>query len=129
MGTGVLRAILGFGIVSTGLHFTHNFVRVEDYPSGTISDGAVQAAILLTWPLFTAIAIHAGRLYGRGEQGRARGWLTAYALFTLVSLGHFTQAGLDLPPFWYATIFTDVLAGLLLLGFLLVTSRARVGAT
>jgi hypothetical protein len=131
MGTGALKAILAFGIVSTGLHFVHNFVRVEDYPqSETISNGAVQAAIVISWPLFTAVAILGYRAYARGELRRARGLLIAYALFTLVSLGHFIQGGLDLPPFWYATIFTDVLAGLLLLAFLAWSTRAsRPAAT
>jgi len=130
MGTGVLKAILGFGIVSTGLHFTHNFVRVEDYPqSETIGNGTVQAAIVISWPLFTAVAILGYRAYARGELRRARALLLAYALFTLVSLGHFVQGNLDIPPFWYATIYTDVLAGLLLAAFVASTTRApRVAA-
>ncbi len=125
MYSSVLKAILAFGIVSTGLHFTHNFVAIEDYPqSEVISNGAVQAAILISWPLFTAVAIQGYRLYARGEHRTARGWLLAYALFTLVSLGHFTEGNPDIPPFWYATIFTDVLAGLLLVAFVVWSARA-----
>lgn len=131
MRTGVLRAILAFGIVSTGLHFTHNFVRVEDYPqSDSISNGAVRAAIVISWPIFTAVAIHAYRLYARGDHRTARRWLLGYALFALVSLGHFTQGNPDIPPVWYATIFTDVIAGLLVIAFVAWTAgRPRASAT
>ena len=59
-----LRVILAFSILSTASHYAHNFVAVEDYPgSGT----AVQVAIVLSWPLLTAIGLYGYRLYSQGR--------------------------------------------------------------
>ena len=123
--TRALKAILAFAVLSTGLHFIHNFVKIEDYPaSDLIPNWVVQTAIVVSWPIFTAIAVHAYRLWRRGEQRAARPWLLGYAAWTLFSLGHFTEGNPDIPAFWYATIFTDVLAGVLVVGFVLWTARS-----
>ena len=120
-----LKAILAFGIVSTGVHFIHNFVAIEDYPqSDLIPNWAVQAAIVVSWPVFTWLAIRGYRLYRDGDAAAARPRLLAYAAWTLFSLGHFTEGNPDIPPVFYATIFTDVLAGLLVLGFVLWSGRS-----
>ena len=66
----VLRWILGFGIVSTGLHFTHNFVAIDQYPDDLVSGTVVQVAILLFWPLFTGLALYAYRLYAQAPLPR-----------------------------------------------------------
>ncbi|HEV2999302.1 MAG TPA: hypothetical protein VGW75_01090 [Solirubrobacteraceae bacterium] len=117
----VLRWLLSFAVVSTAIHFTHNFVEIEEYPqSDLVSDGPVKAAIVISWPLFTALAVHAYRLYARGDHGPARRWLAAYGLWAMVSLGHFVNGNPDIPLVWYATIWTDVLAGALVLAFALL---------
>jgi hypothetical protein len=114
----LLRWILVFGIVSTGLHFTHNFVEIDQYPrSDLISNAVIQAAIVVSWPLFTAIALVGYRLYARRRYTPAHACLLGYALFCMVSLGHFVDGSPDIAPFWYATIFTDVLAGLAVMAF------------
>ena len=119
-----LKAILAFGIVSTGVHFVHNFVKIEDYPESPIPDWVVQTAIVVSWPIFTWLAIEGYRRYVRGDVRGARPRLLAYAAWTLFSLGHFTEGNPDIPPVFYATIFTDVLAGLLVLGFVLWSGRS-----
>ncbi len=127
-GKGALKAILAFGIASTAIHFTHNFVEIEDYPASAIPDWAVQAAIVVSWPLFTWIAIRGYRAYAGRGIAAARPLLVAYGLFALVALGHFTSGSPDIPAVWYATIFTDALAGVLVLGFVAWASRARRAA-
>ncbi|HEX8208241.1 MAG TPA: hypothetical protein VF587_19415 [Solirubrobacteraceae bacterium] len=119
-----LRAILIFGVVSTGVHFIHNFVKVEDYPGSAIPDWFVQVAIVVSWPLFTWIAIRAYQRYRDGDHAGARTGLIAYGLWAMVSLGHFTSGNPDIPPVFYATIFTDALAGALVLGFALWSARS-----
>ena len=120
--TRVLKAILVFGVVTTGLHFTHNFVKIEDYPqSDLIPNWVVQVAIVVSWPIFTAIAVHAYRLFAEGRRRDARGWLLGYAAWSLFSLGHFTEGNPDIPLVWYVTIFTDVLAGVLVAAFVVWT--------
>ena len=109
-----LRLILGFSIISTASHYAHNFVAAEDYPgSGT----GVQVAILLSWPLLTALGLYGYRLYSEGRYRDAHICLLLYAPLGLVTPLHFVQGNPDIPPFFYATIFTDGLAGLGVLGF------------
>ena len=122
--TGALRWILGFSIVSTGLHFTHNFVAIDQYPDDLVSGTVVQVAILLFWPLFTGIALYAYRLYSQGRYREAHPLLLAYSFFGLTTLGHFLDGSPDIAPFWFATIFTDALAGLAVLAFTLWSVRS-----
>jgi hypothetical protein len=119
----LLRSILAFGVLSTGLHFTHNFVAVDQYPDDLVSGDVVRVAILVSWPLFTALAIHAYRLYARGRQREAHPLLFGYAFFCLTTAGHFLDGVPDIAPFWFATIFTDVIAGLAVLAFTITSVR------
>ena len=121
----VLRAILGFSILSTGIHYTHNFVEVDQYPqSGLgISDGAIQVAVLVAWPLLTAIGLYGYRQYASGRVDRAHVPLLLYSITGLVTIGHFTDGVPDIPPLFFATIFTDFLAGLAVAGFAIWSMR------
>jgi hypothetical protein len=119
-----LRWILAFGILSTGLHFTHNFVAIDQYPDDLVSGTVVQVAIVLFWPLFTALALYAYRLYARRRYRDAHPILLAYSFFALTTLGHFVDGKPDIAPFWFATIFTDALAGLAVLAFTISSMRA-----
>ena len=130
-GLTILKGLLAFAILSTGLHFTHNFVEIDQYPrSELIGNTAIQVGIVASWPVFTAIALVAYRRYARRRDGIAHGLLGAYGAFCLVTLGHFTAGNPDIPAFWYATIFTDVAAGVAILGFVawsVLAGRAGVG--
>ncbi|MDX6234308.1 MAG: hypothetical protein QOH68_3405, partial [Nocardioidaceae bacterium] len=115
----LLRWILGLGILSTGIHYTHNFVAVDRYPAGAISDEAVQVAILVSWPLLTGIGLYGYRLYAQGRFGPARGCLAGYSVLGLTTLGHFLQGVPQVAPVFFATIFTDFLTGAAVLAFAL----------
>jgi hypothetical protein len=121
-----LRVILTFSILSTASHYAHNFVAVDDYPgSGT----AVQVAIVLSWPVLTAIGLYGYRLYSQGRFRDAHVCLLLYAPLGLVTPLHFVQGNPDIPAFFYATIFTDGLAGLAVVGFVVWSvSRHRHAA-
>jgi hypothetical protein len=119
----LLKWILGFGILSTGLHFTHNFVAIDQYPDDLVGGTVVQVAIVLFWPLFTALAIYAYRLYSQRRYRDAYPFLLAYSFFALTTLGHFLDGKPDIAPFWFATIFTDALAGLAVLAFTISSAR------
>lgn len=121
----VLKWILAFAVATTALHFTHNFVEIDRYPDDLISGKVIQAAILISWPLFTAIALLGYRFYARGNYSPAHAALLSYAFFCLTALGHFLDASPDIPAFWFATIFTDALAGLAVLAFVAWSARAR----
>jgi hypothetical protein len=124
----LLRLILGFGIASTALHFTHNFVAIDRYPDDLVSGEVVRVAILVAWPLFTLIGLAGYRLYAQRSYERAHACLAAYSLFGLTTLGHFLDGKPDIAPFWFATIFTDALAGLAMLSFVIWSARVAVPA-
>ena len=113
----VLKAILVFTILSTGLHFTHNFVEIDQYPDSFVSDDLIQAGVLVFWPLFTAIGVLGYRLYRQERYSYAHACLLGYSFFALTTLGHFLDGSPDIAPFWFATIFTDALGGLAMLTF------------
>ncbi len=121
----LLRWIFGASVVSTAIHFTHNFVAVDQYPpSSAISNTAVQVAIVVTWPLLTALGVLGVRRYAQGRLTAAHLLLAIYALLPLASLGHYTTGNPDIAPFFYATIITDGLLGLALLAFVVWSNRA-----
>ena len=120
--TRALGVILGFGILSTGAHYAHNFVRMDDYPGG---GPAVKVAILLSWPLLTAIGVHGYRLYADGRFREAHICLLLYAPLGLLTPAHFLYGEPDIPAFFYATIFTDGIAGLAMVGFVVWSARRR----
>jgi hypothetical protein len=111
-----LRVILGFSILSTAAHYAHNFVQMDDYPGGGTG---VKVAIVLSWPLLTAIGLYGYRLYAAGRFREAHICLLLYAPLGLLTPAHFLYGEPDIPPFVYATIFTDGLAGLAIVGFVI----------
>jgi hypothetical protein len=121
----VLRVLIVFSVLSTGIHFTHNFVKVDNYPSDLAPGWLVQAAILLAWPVLTAIGIRGYRLYREGRYREAHLHLAAYSVLGITTLGHFLEGTPDIPPFFFATIFTDGIAGFSILVFVLLSMRAQ----
>lgn len=121
--TRLLRVLVAFAVLSTAAHFTHNFVEADSYPDGLVGSGTVRVAILVSWPLFTAIGLAGLRLYARGSYEGAHASLVTYAFLPLTTPGHFLDGSPDIPRFWFATIFTDALAGIALIAFVIVSAR------
>ncbi len=117
----MLRGVLAFSILSTAAHYSHNFVEMDRYPGGGL---LVQVAIVLSWPLLTAIGLHGYRLYVRGRHHDAHVHLLIYSLTGLITPLHFVYGSPDIPAFWFATIFTDFLAGAAIVAFV-VWSASR----
>jgi hypothetical protein len=128
----LLKWLIGFSVVSTGLHYTHNFIQIDQYPGGPVSDTTTQVAILVSWPLFTAIGLLGYRLYSQGRYSTAHLCLASYSLLGLTTLGHFLSGNPDIPLLFYVTIFTDGLAGASILAFTIhsarLNSRAPIAA-
>ena len=72
-------------------------------------------------------ACTATRLYSRGRFGPAYACLLAYALLGLTTPAQFVDGSPDIALFWYATIFTDGLAGLAILMFTAWSALGRSG--
>ena len=110
----VLRGILAFSILSTASHYSHNFLEMDSYPGG---GPVIQVLIVLSWPILTAIGLYGYRLYVQGRYRDAHVHLLIYSLTGLITPLHFVYGSPDIPPFWYATIFTDFLAGSAIVAF------------
>lgn len=116
----LLKVILAASILSTAIHYTHNFVAVNRYPGpGGDFYTVVRIAIVVGWPLLTAIGLIGYRRYRERRYNEARVCLIVYSLTGLVTMGHFAYGNPHIPTFFYATIFTDALAGLAVLAFVL----------
>jgi hypothetical protein len=113
---GTLRLLIAFSVLSTAAHYSHNLFQIDSYPGG----GTVQQVlIVLSWPLLTAIGLYGYRLYVRGEDRRAHACLLIYSLTGLITPLHFVSGEPDIPVFFYATIFTDFLAGAGIVAFVI----------
>jgi hypothetical protein len=116
----LLKTILAASMVSTAIHYTHNFIAVNSYPGpGGSFHTVVRIAILVGWPLLTAIGLLGYRRYRHRRYHEARVCLTVYSLTGLATMGHFIYGNPHIPAFFYATLFTDALAGLAVLAFVL----------
>lgn len=124
----LLGWILAFSVVSTAAHFTHNFVEVDQYPDELVSGEVIRAAILVSWPLLTAVGLLGYALYARGRYLPAHVCLAVYSLLGISTLGHFLDGPPDIAPLWFATIFTDALAGAAILAFVLLSARETASA-
>jgi hypothetical protein len=125
----VLSAILAFSIASSLIHYTHNFVAVDEYPQvDFISDAVTRAGLLLSWPVLTPVGVWGFWQYQRGHYRVARASLAAYSLVGLLTAGHFVSGNPDIPLFFYVTIYTDILAGVAVLAFVWWSARSGAGA-
>lgn len=116
----LLKAILAASMLSTAIHYTHNFIAVNRYPGpGGSFYTVVRVAIVIGWPLLTAIGLAGYRRYRERRYQEARVCLAVYSLTGLATMGHFIYGNPHIPAFFYATLFTDALAGLAVLGFVL----------
>jgi hypothetical protein len=121
-----LRLIIAFNLLSTAVHYTHNFVMADMYPPVPVvfpTALSYQIGIAIFWPLLTVVGLWGYRLYKAGETRRPRWMLSAYAMLGFTTLGHFLGGNPDIPPFFYVTLFTDFLAGSALLVFVAWTFR------
>ncbi len=129
----VLALILGASIVSTALHFTHNFIEVAHYPHSSllpVSNDTTRLIIAVSWPTLTSMGVLALWFYRRGKHRAAYVLLVVYSFTGISTLGHFLDGSPHIAPFWYGTIFTDALAGFAVLAFVYwsaVVSAARHG--
>jgi hypothetical protein len=106
------------GVLSTGVHYTHNFTRAADYPPVWPffqNDLGYQVGIALFWPTLTLWGAWGVRQYGRGNVRRALVPLAAWTALGTTSPGHFLGGVPDIPPFAMATIATDAATGLAML--------------
>jgi hypothetical protein len=124
----LLKTILAAGILSTAIHYTHNFVEVHLYPGPHGSfDTLTRVAIVVAWPLLTGIGLLGYRRYAEHRYSEARVCLAVYSATGLATLGHFAYGSPQIPAFFYATLFTDAITGLAALAFAFFYARPPGG--
>ncbi len=116
-GLTALKVILAAEILSTAIHYTHNFVEVSHYPGPKSLYTVTRVAIVISWPLLTWIGLMGYRRYREGRYREAHLSLATYSITGLVTMGHFIYGNPKIPALFYATLFTDFLTGMAVLGF------------
>lgn len=125
-GQTLLAWMIGLGIVSTGIHYTHNFVMADCYPPiGWVDSTGYRIGILIFWPLCTALALRGYRLYAQGRNREAQLALFGYVPLGLTTPLHFLGGTPEIPAIFMATVFTDFLTSLAILLFALGIDRAQ----
>jgi hypothetical protein len=124
--TGLLRVLVGALIVSTAVHYTDNWLSVEDYAPHTGLIAENPGLIPLAWGLFTLLGVAAYRSYTRGGPTvRAHLMLAGFSVAGISTFGHLLYEGNDFAAWQWASVLADGVLGLAVLGFALV-SAARV---
>ena len=128
----LLRVLVVLAIVSTAVHYAHNYAAAEMYPPVPPFFPDAQAyriGIVVFWPLLTALLLVGYGLYRRGRVAGARAALIVSSLAGLTTPLHFLGGVPHVPAFFMITIFTDFLTGLAILVFALTIKPAPVART
>ena len=119
--TGTLRVLLGAAIVSTAIHYTDNYVAIDDFPQpGWVAEWNIVAS----WVVLTAIGLLGYRLYTQGRFFSAHALLAVYSYTGLSSLGHYLYGTPD-PLLRNVSIISDGLTGAAILGFVIWSALQR----
>ncbi|WP_341529680.1 hypothetical protein WKK05_10395 [Nostoc sp. UHCC 0302] len=112
----LLKILLLASIISTGIHFTDNYLFIEKYPQPT---WITASAIYQSWLIFTAIGIAGYWLYQYQKYWLAYACLSVYSLTGLASPGHYLYGTMSqFSAKMHLLIWTDGLTGLAILGFI-----------
>ena len=111
----LLKNLLIASIISTGIHFTDNYLFIEEYPQPA---WITAPSIYQSWLILTAVGVTGYWLYRYRKFWFACICLFIYSVTGLASLGHYFYR----PLFQFSLkmhifIWTDGLTGLAVLGF------------
>ncbi|OGM49672.1 hypothetical protein ABOM_001836 [Aspergillus bombycis] len=115
-----LRILLSCLILTTTIHYAHNYIRAEDYPPvpGIYpTPDAYRIGIAILFPLQTLCGIRGYYLYQAGHVRSSIPYLACHATLGIRTPGHFVGGVPQIPWFWFITIFTDFFAGVALAVF------------
>jgi len=123
-----VKLVLGAAVASTLVHYTDNFVNIDDYPQ---PHWITHAVIPTAWVLLTAFGLGGYALFRRGRYTAAGLCLLVYSYTGLSSLGHYPYgAPSDFSIKMHAGILVDGVTGAAVLAvalWLLIGSRRRQG--
>ncbi|MBH8555671.1 hypothetical protein I8751_25665 [Nostocaceae cyanobacterium CENA357] len=116
-GQKLLKILLIASIISTGIHFTDNYLFIERYPQ---PNWITAPSIYQSWLILTGVGIAAYWLYKYRKFWLSYGCLLVYSLTGLASPGHYIYGSLSqFSAKMHLLIWTDGLTGLAILGFII----------
>jgi hypothetical protein len=112
----LLLCLLIASIISTGIHFTDNFLFYQKYPQ---PEWITLDLIYISWVILTFFGLVGYWLYRvGGNLGVAYVCLCIYSLTGLSSLGHYLYGAMsEFSVKMHLFIWTDALTGMAVLGF------------
>ena len=111
----LLKLLLIVSIISTSIHFTDNYLFIEQYPQPA---WITAASIYQSWLILTAVGIAGYWLYKERKFWVGYVCLIIYSLTGLASPGHYLYGSLSQFSLkMHLLIWTDGLTGLAVLGF------------
>jgi hypothetical protein len=125
----LLRVLVGGLLVSTAVHYTDNWLSIEDYApaTGLLADNP--GLIPLAWALFALLGVAAYREYGRGPSTRAHLMLAGFSVAGISTFGHLLYEGNDFAAWQWASVLADGVFGLAVLAFALWSAARLPAAT
>ncbi|MBW4564737.1 MAG: hypothetical protein KME32_27160 [Mojavia pulchra JT2-VF2] len=116
-GQRLLKILLIASIISTGIHFTDNYLFIERYPQ---PNWITAPSIYQSWLILTGVGIIAYWLYKYRKFWLCYGCLLAYSLTGLASPGHYLYGSFSqFSAKMHLFIWTDGMTGLAILGFII----------
>lgn len=113
----LLKSLLIACIISTAIHFTDNYLYIENYPQ---PDWITPSSVYISWIIWTVIGLTSYWLYRTKRFWLAYWCLTVYSFCGLDSLGHYLYGAIsEFTMKMHFFIVTDGLTGLAILGFTL----------
>ena len=121
----LLRLLVGGLLLSTAVHYTDNWLSVEDYAprTGVIADNP--GLVPVAWVLFAVVGVLGYRAYARRPSTAAHLLLAVFSVAGISTFGHLFYEGNDFAAWQWASVLADGVLGLAVLGFAL-WSAARV---
>lgn len=111
----LLKILLIASIISTAIHFTDNYLFIEQYPQ---PDWITAPLIYQSWLILTAVGISGYWLYKYRRFWLAYGCLLIYSFTGLASPGHYFYGTMSqFSAKMHLFIWTDGLTSLAILGF------------
>lgn len=112
----LLKTLLIASIISTVIHFTDNYLFIEQYPQ---PEWITAPSIYQSWLILTAVGITAYWLYKYRKFWLAYGCLLVYSFTGLASPGHYLYGSISqFSVKMHIFIWTDALTSLAILGFI-----------
>jgi hypothetical protein len=115
-----LLLLLLLSVVSTGFHYTDNFIFYNQYPQ---PKWISLSSIYIAWLILTSFGIAGYWFYRSSKFWLAYSCLCIYSLTGISSLGHYLYGAMSaFSPKMHLLIWTDAISGLAILGFVMGSS-------